>query len=132
MDEPIKIEQQANRDTAVKREHSAKTDRERYSPAHTQPLRRVGSVTLGICLIGYGVMFLLHIFWNLSYTFIFQIWPLLFILLGLEVLAGSFIHRDTKIRLDLFACIMIFITICFAMFLGIVNYGIEHNLLYMW
>lgn len=132
MEEPIKIEEPIKEEPSVKKEQSTKRKQERYAPAQTQPLRRVGSVTLGICLIGYGVLFLLHMLWNLSYTFIFQVWPALFILLGLEVLAGSFLHRNTKIRLDFFACIMIFLTICFAMCLGIMDYGIEHHLLYMW
>lgn len=128
MEEPIKSEKTMKAEDNTKKAGKAKEAAAKQSP----PLRRVGSISLGICLIGYGVMFLLHMFWNLSYTFISQIWPVLFILLGLEVLTGSFVHRDTKIRLDFFACIMIFITICFAMFLGIMDYGIEHHLLFTW
>lgn len=96
----------------------------------TKSTRRVGSFTLGLCFIGYGVLFLLHMCFNLSYTFIFQVWPVLFILLGIEVLAGSLRFKDTKIRLDFFACIMIFITICFAMCLAGLDYGVEHHLIH--
>ena len=94
------------------------------------PSRRVGSFTLGICLVGYGVLFLLHMIFNLSYYMIFQLWPVLFILLGLEVLAGSFLYKGERIRLDFFACLMIFLCIGFAMCLGVMDYGMEHNFIH--
>lgn len=91
------------------------------------PVRRVGSLTLGICLVGYGILFLANKLFSISYEFIFQLWPVLFILLGLEVLTGSIFHKNEKIRLDFFACLMIFLAICFAMCLACVDYAIQHG-----
>lgn len=93
--------------------------------------RRVGSLTLGICLVSYGVLFLLRQFIKLPWNMIFHIWPIIFILLGIEVLFVSFLHKNEKIRLDFFACLMIFLTICFAMCLGVLDYGIEYHLIHM-
>ncbi len=49
--------------------------------------RRVGSVTLGLALVGFGVLFCLHTFLNIiSYAWIFRLWPLMLVCLGIEVL----------------------------------------------
>lgn len=52
-------------------------------------VRRVGSVTCGISLIIFGVLFLIHLFYNsLSYVVILKFWPLVLIGLGIELLAS--------------------------------------------
>ena len=53
-------------------------------------VHRVGTVTGGIVMIIYGVLFLLHtIFPIIKYRFIFRLWPIILIILGLEILAGN-------------------------------------------
>lgn len=53
-------------------------------------IRRVGSVTFGIILILTGGLFLLHLAVpTLNYYMIYRFWPVILILLGLEVLAGA-------------------------------------------
>ena len=43
--------------------------------------RRIGSVTLGGSLVVFGILFLVHTFWDgLSYGLILRFWPLLLIL----------------------------------------------------
>ena len=52
--------------------------------------RRVGSVTFGTVLIAIGTLFLLHLFFPaFNYYLIYRFWPVILILLGLEVLSGS-------------------------------------------
>ena len=49
--------------------------------------RRIGSVTLGGSLVVFGILFLVHTFWDgLSYGLILRFWPLLLISLGAETL----------------------------------------------
>ena len=51
---------------------------------------RVGTVTFGLILVVMGALFLLRmIFPALDYELIFRLWPLIFISLGIEVLASS-------------------------------------------
>ncbi len=59
-------------------------------------IHRIGTVTFGMILIMFGILFLAHIFvpW-LSYRYIFRLWPLIFICLGVEVLLGN--HRAAKL-----------------------------------
>ena len=51
---------------------------------------RVGTITAGLSMIAFGVLFLLHIlFQNVSYELIFRLWPVILIGLGLELLASA-------------------------------------------
>ena len=52
---------------------------------------RVGSVTAGISMIGYGVMFLLHLFFDMvEYQMMFSLWPVMLIGLGLELFCSGY------------------------------------------
>ena len=75
---------------------------------------RVGTITTGISLIAFGVMFLLHLFVNaISYELIFKLWPVIMIGLGIEVLLSSF--SKEKIIYDKAAVILMFFVAFFAM-----------------
>lgn len=72
---------------------------------------RVGSVTAGLTMVGYGVMFLLHLFFNaVDYRMMFSLWPVMLILLGLELLLSNFSTK--KIVYDK-AAIFLLITMTF-------------------
>lgn len=56
----------------------------------TIKIRRVGSVTFGFVLIATGILFLIHLFLPaFNFFMIYRFWPVILILLGLEVLVGS-------------------------------------------
>ena len=47
--------------------------------------RRIGSLTLGGSLVVFGILFLVHTFWDgLSYGLILRFWPLLLISLAVS------------------------------------------------
>lgn len=53
--------------------------------------RRVGTVSIGISLVAFGVMFLLcSVFGILSYEVVFSLWPVILIAYGIELLVFSF------------------------------------------
>lgn len=53
-------------------------------------IRRVGSITFGTVLVISGAIFLLRLFFqNLNYAVVFRLWPIILILLGIEVLLGA-------------------------------------------
>ena len=59
--------------------------------------RRVGSLTCGIAMVGFGILFLLNtLFHVVDYTEIFSLWPLLLICMGAEMLAANWKYSDTE------------------------------------
>ena len=84
-------------------------------------IRRVGSVTFGLILILFGVLFLLHIVMpGLNYEMIFNLWPVVFILMGVEILVEN--HRSNtgqyKYVYDFPAIVMLLMMLLFAMVMG--------------
>ena len=75
---------------------------------------RVGSITAGLSMIVFGVLFILHFFiGSLDYTMIFRLWPLMLIGLGVELLISN--YRSDQIIYDKPAVTLLFITTLFAM-----------------
>ncbi|MBE5966211.1 MAG: hypothetical protein E7255_04515 [Lachnospiraceae bacterium] len=91
--------------------------------------RKVGTFTLGALLIVFGVLFLLRIFFhNLSYIFIFKLWPIIFISLGVEILISNFLQSDENNTLvyDKTAFVLIIILSFFAMGMAITEVCIHY------
>ena len=87
---------------------------------------RVGTITLGGMLITFGIMFLLRIFVEtISYEFIFHLWPIVFIFLGLEILIANFRQKETKLIYDTTAIVLIVILSVFAMGMAAVDYCMD-------
>lgn len=78
--------------------------------------RRVGTFTLGICLVIFGFLFLCHLFFPaIDYLFIFHLWPVIFILLGGEILVYSLKAPEGHYRYDFAAILIILLLTLFAM-----------------
>lgn len=91
--------------------------------------RRVGSVTFGLLLIFYGLLFLIHMIYpQISYEFVFRLWPCVFISLGAEVLAGSF-RPDEKFVYDGAAIFLMIVLILFAMAMAGADWLFTHTML---
>lgn len=90
---------------------------------------RVGSITCGIMLVLYGILFLIHMIQpSLNYNIIFELWPLILIFLGVEILAGSTSKNQEKNKFvyDFAAVLLIFIVAFFAMVMSAVSYYNEY------
>jgi hypothetical protein len=75
---------------------------------------RVGTITTGLVLIAFGVLFILHLFMNvITYELIFRFWPVILIGLGLEVLLTNF--AKDKIVYDKAAIFLMLLLAFFAM-----------------
>ncbi len=92
--------------------------------------RRVGTVTLGAILILYGIAFLLHSFIEgLPYYLIFQLWPVIFVTLGIEILISSFRFKEQEFKYDFAAIIIICILVVFAMGMAWLDWMYAHRFL---
>ncbi len=91
--------------------------------------RRVGSLTCGVAMVGFGVMFLLNtLFGLIDYTEIFSLWPLLLICLGAEMLISNMKYSDTErftLVYDKGAIVLTILVTIFAVGMGITDYCIQ-------
>lgn len=96
-------------------------------------IRRVGSVTFGITLVCYGILFLLHIFMPmLKYNMIFKCWPVIFILLGGEILIENYRckTKEWKMVYDFAAILMLGAMLLFAMVMAVIDYAMAYGPVY--
>ena len=92
---------------------------------------RVGSVTAGLTMVGYGVMFFLHLFLDLvDYQMMFSLWPVMLILLGLELLISNFSTK--KIVYDKAAIFLLIVMTFFAMGMAVADLCFRWAELQMW
>lgn len=98
-------------------------------------VRRVGSVTFGITLLCYGILFLVHIFVpELQYRYIFRCWPVVFILLGCEILVENHKSKaeDCKVVYDFAAVIMLVVMLLFAMIMAALDFEFTYGPFIRW
>lgn len=91
-------------------------------------IHRVGTLTLGCLLVIFGTLFLVHMFLlALSYQFIYRLWPILFISLGLEVLGAGFHRGKISFTYDRGAVFLLIILTFFAMAMATLEMIHSHN-----
>lgn len=87
-----------------------------YNPAPPPPVtpppkgRRVGTLTMALCLIAVGALLLLRLVMPLDLVLIAQLSPVILILLGCEILYANIRHKDEKLRYDalsVFICLLL-------------------------
>ncbi|MBO5054757.1 MAG: hypothetical protein J5988_04140 [Eubacterium sp.] len=104
----------------------------------TIKVRRVGSVTFGTVLIVTGALFLVHIFFpGFNYFLIYRFWPIILILLGVEVLAGSRqktyeiidnqgnVVEQSKVVYDVAAILLMIALTAFAMCMALIDWAYQ-------
>ena len=71
---------------------------------------RVGAFTSGICMIGFGLMLLLHNLLDvMDYEMILGLWPLILIGMGIELLLSNIFK--SKIVYDKAAIVLLFVMV---------------------
>lgn len=81
--------------------------------------RRVGTLTAGIVLVIFGVLFLLRLVnTNIDIYLIASLWPIILVLLGIEIILAYVINKEEKMRYDFGAIILVIILTFFAIGMG--------------
>ncbi|MBZ9623427.1 DUF5668 domain-containing protein [Clostridium sp. FP2] len=89
--------------------------------------RRVGTFTTGIVLVMFGIMFLLRLINpSTNYLQIASLWPLVLVLLGIEIIVAYLINKEEIMKYDFHAIILIIMVSVFAMGMGCMEYIITH------
>ncbi len=108
-------------------------EKEQINPASQKKSNRshrVGTVTLGIGLVGVGALFLAHMFLpDMSYEFIYKVWPVIFILLGIEILLANG-RKNAEFVYDKTAIGLTAVLIVFSMFMAVIGFAVETSTKY--
>lgn len=94
---------------------------------------RVGTITCGLVLIMYGVLFLLRMALPmLNYGIIFRLWPVILILLGVEILACSIggKNEEKKFIYDFPAALIIIMMLFIAMVMAVADFCMANRALF--
>lgn len=93
-------------------------------------VRRVGSITCGILMVFFGILFMVHMFYPpLSLEVIMKLWPLILISLGGEMIASNIRREGEKeevMKYDKGAIFLVFLLACFAVGMGILEYCMNY------
>ena len=91
--------------------------------------RRVGSITCGILMIVFGILFLVHMFYPpLSLGTIMKLWPLILVALGGEMIAANRKQEEDGeeiLKYDKGAVFLVFLLACFAVGMGLLEYFMD-------
>lgn len=89
--------------------------------------RRVGTFSAGLIFIVTGIVYLLKIFIPaISLNFIASLWPIILILIGTEILISYIYNKESVMKYDAGAIILIIVISLFAMSMGGMEYVINH------
>ena len=100
--------------------------------------RRVGTITCGILLILFGILFLVHMFWPLlSLRTIMKLWPLILVALGSEMIAATLKKEQEQeeiLKYDKGAVFLVILLAGFAVGMGIIeccmSYALQYGTIY--
>ena len=91
---------------------------------------RVGAFTSGFCMVGFGVMLLLHNLLDvMDYEIILGLWPLILIGMGIELLLSN--AFKSKIVYDKAAIVLLFVMTLLVMVLAGADVCIEASKVYL-
>jgi uncharacterized membrane protein HdeD (DUF308 family) len=89
---------------------------------------KVGTITLGSVLIIFGILFILSMFFQfISYDIIFKLWPIILIILGIEILIANIRQtNETGMIYDKTAIALIIILTFFSVGMAIAQLCVEY------
>ena len=93
-------------------------------------VHKVGSMTFGITLVAAGAAYLTHLFLPaLTYIMIIRAWPVVFVLLGIEILLSNVrAKEDVVFVYDKAAILLTMVLVFFAMCMGAMSIAFEKSL----
>lgn len=96
--------------------------------------RRVGSISCGSIMVVFGILFMVHMFYPaLSLNFIMKLWPVILIVLGLEMVVATVRNEGRENELIKYDKGAIFITLLLTVFslgMGIAQFCVEQYVQY--
>lgn len=89
--------------------------------------RRVGTLTAGIVLVLFGMLFLLRsLFPGLNFAVILSLWPIILIILGIEIILAYAINKEDQMKYDGGAIILVIGLAFFSMVMAGAEFAIAN------
>ena len=96
----------------------------------TYRTHRVGSITSGMSMIVFGALLLCHsLFDMVDYRFVFSLWPIILIGLGIELLLSNIWEK--KIVYDKGSIVLMFLMALFAIGMAVTDVSLKAAEMYM-
>ncbi len=90
--------------------------------------RAVGTFTMGICFVVFGAIFFINAISHvIPYDFVLYAWPVILILLGIEVLVNYALNKEEKSHYDGTSIFLLIALTLFSLCMGAVGFAVEHN-----
>jgi uncharacterized membrane protein HdeD (DUF308 family) len=91
--------------------------------------RRVGTLTAGIVLIAFGLLFLVRLFLpNIDYGFILSLWPIILVFMGIEMLVFFAGNKEEPMKYDMGAIALVIFLAFFAMVMAGAEFVLDNYL----
>jgi uncharacterized membrane protein HdeD (DUF308 family) len=92
--------------------------------------RRIGTLTAGISLVVFGVLFLLHLFIPaITYSLISSLWPIVLILLGIEMVLAYLMNKEEKMHYDFGSVVLVFLLTFFSVCMAVAQIVLNTRLI---
>jgi uncharacterized membrane protein len=90
--------------------------------------RRVGTLSAGVSMVVFGVLFLLRLFIPaVTIRLIVSLWPLILVFLGIETLLAYAMNREEKMRYDAGSVVIIIVLAFFTVCMAAAQIAAEHG-----
>lgn len=91
--------------------------------------RKIGTFSTGVVFVFFGVLFLISIFMkDLDYTMIFSFWPIVLILLGVELILSFVLTKEESLSYDKGAVFLLLIMTIFTLGMASVDFILKHDM----
>jgi len=88
--------------------------------------RRVGTISGGLLLVVFGVLFLLRTFIPaIDYRLIFSVWPIALIFVGIEMVVAFVINREEKLKYDGVSVFLVISMTLFSFVMAALSFAME-------
>jgi len=98
--------------------------------------RKIGVLTLGVTMISFGILFMLRLFvpW-FDYLYVMRFWPVVLVLLGIEVLVSAFwpTKEDApRQKVDAVSVVLLFVMLFLVFGLASFQFALENFWMYFY
>ena len=90
-------------------------------------MRKAGTLTAGIVFVVFGALFIArNLFPSLNYNFILSLWPVILIILGIEIIISYMVKKEETMKYDGWAIFLIIILAFFSMAMAGAEFVLNH------